>query len=375
MNRPLPALLQVTIAVILVVVIFLFGLMFPSERASGESMIVGAEERVLLFDSSGEEREVLAAVNTATSDVSIDRQLVTDLGYDLSEAEIVTVLTPAGLEKRPLVKLTVQFAGERHTIFATVSDRTNLTTPLVIGKTVLGDVQVAVDQTQLTDPGEGRAPSTFEALIASTTNPIQAATLVALIPLAAAVMVALRQIIGLNTLGTFAPMLIAFSMLQVGIFSALAILLIAVLIGLLIEPLMRFQSAPRLSRLGILIGLTAAVIVILDLLFNPVADANALAMALPLIAIALVIERLYEGFDVDGIPKSIRTFVWTVAVSVAITALFLSPFIRFIADSMPISLALASVIWIWVLGSYQGLRLTELLRFRGAAQQVEVPNA
>ncbi len=374
MNRAIPALVQVGTTVILVVAIFLLGLARPSERASGEALTVGAEERVLLFDQNGRPKEVLAAVNTATSDVSIDRTLAETLGYDLSQAEIVSVITPSGVEKRPVIQLTVQFAGQQQTVFATVSDRANLSTPLVVGRSVLGDVRVAVDQTQLTDPGEGRAPSTIEAFIAATQTRIKTATMVALIPLAAVFIVALRQIIGLKMLGTFTPMLIAFSMLQVDIFSALAILVIAIILGLLLEPLLRSQRTPRLSRLGILIGLTSAVIIVLDYLLNPVSDANALAMALPLVAIALVVEKLYEGFDVDGPKKTIKLFLSTVIVALVMTALFLSPFIRLLADSMPVALAVACVIWIWLLGSYRGLRLTEVIRFRQAAQEAKLTN-
>lgn len=372
MNRPVSALLQVAATVALVAIIFAIGLALPSERASGDAITVGAEERVLLFDDNDQPIEVLATLNTATSDVSIDRTLAEQLGINVAEAEVVTVVTPSGLEKRPVTQLTVQFAGTRSTVFATISDRTNLTTPLVIGRSVLGDVQVVVDQTQLTDPGEGRAPSTFEALIAATQTRIQSATMVALIPLAAVVMVALRQIIGIKMLGTFTPMLIAFSMLQVGIFATLAIMLIAVVVGLLVEPLLRNQRTPRLSRLGILIGVTAALIILLDRVLNPISDASALAMALPLVAIALVIERLYEGIDANGTTETIKVFITTLIASLGMTALFLSPIVRLVADSMPISMALACVIWIWLIGTYRGLRLTEVVRFRRAAREAQL---
>lgn len=45
----------------------------------------------------------------------------------------------------------------------------------------------------------------------------------------------------------------------------------------------------------------------------------------------------------------------------------LTPLVRIVADTVPVQFALACTVWACIIGTYRGLRVNELLRFRESA--------
>jgi hypothetical protein len=360
---------QVLVLANALVAIIVVVLVAPTSQITGNAVVIGAEERVRLTSPAGDSQEVLASINTGITGVTIDRQLAEALGLELAATQMVMVQTSTGLEHRPVVEITIEMAGRRQTAMATVADRTGLITPVLIGRNLLTGMVVTVDQTQLTTPGSARPASTFDSLLASSTNPITPVSLVALFPLAAVVVVMIRNVVGLVTLGTFAPILIAFSMLQLGILPSLLIFGLALIAGLVVEPLiLRRYRIARTGRLGVLIGVITLTFLIIDWLAKMTINADTLAAVLPLVITSVIIERLHETWEMDGLTAALKALGLTLAVSMVVMLIMVAPVVRYLADAVPLPLVLACVVWIWLLGAYRGLRLTELLRFRLAAR-------
>lgn len=77
-------------------------------------------------------------VDTGADGCSIDESLATHLGWTRSGFK--TVKSSLGKETRDIVKGTVTIRGVRFHLRATVSDRSNLSHPLLIGHWVLRDL-------------------------------------------------------------------------------------------------------------------------------------------------------------------------------------------------------------------------------------------
>ena len=364
---------QVAMLVNVLTVVIIIVLVAPASQVTGAAVVVGAEERVQITGETGITKEVLASVNTGVTGVTIDRRLAKALNLDLTHAERVTVQTSAGKEERPVVKIVVELADRRRVVNASVADRSATSTPVLVGSSVLDGLVVTVDQTQLSSPGSGQPASTLDSLIANSAYGIAPVSLIVLFPVAAVIVVLIRTVIGIMTLGTFAPILIAFSMLQIGIIPSLMIFGIAIGVGLVTEPLiLRRYNVSRTARLGVLIGMITVVLLVIEWLAKVTISADALAAVLPLVITSVIIERVYESWNVEGFGAALQALGLTLAVSLILVLIMLAPIVRYLADAIPLPLALICVVWLWLLGTYRGLRLVEVVRFRLASRVEQV---
>jgi hypothetical protein len=90
---------------------------------------------------------------------------------------------------------------------------------------------------------------------------------------------------------------------------------------------------------------------------------STLNVSLPVVVTAVITERLWEQWDADGARAALVSAGLTLAVGVLVALLMLTPLIRYLADEVPLPLALACGMWTIVAGTYRGLRLSELMRF------------
>ncbi len=260
----------------------------------------------------------------------------------------------------------LQVAGRVMASRATVL-RSALETRVLIGRRDLRPFQVDVGRRLLNEPGEARTPSTIESLLARSPA-LSALELLALLPLAALVIVLLRLIVGLTTLGTFSPVLLAFSYTQSGVVAGVLLTVLLFALGFATQPLLRRARLPRVARLGVIIGVVAATLAGLQQLLGVQGAADTWGTALPVVITAVIIERLWESWDLDGARTALADALVTLTVALLVTAVVLSPPVRTLAAAVPLQLVVACTVWIWVAGSYRGLRVSEIARFRPAAR-------
>lgn len=368
-GRPssLPSAVKVVLAALGVAALLVSLVAAPSvDQASSERVAVGETEPVRITGPDGTTVEALARIDTGASRSSIDEKIADELGLDLEDAETVTVTSALGSEERPVVDVALQLGGRAQASLVSVNDREGLSTPVLIGRGDLEAFQVLVGQSLLTTPGEPKAPSAVSAALLKV--PVYGPdALLALVPLSAVVMVALRQVVGLSTLGTFSPVLLALAYVQSGLVLGLALTVLVLGIGLVAQPLLRRFRLPRVARLGVLVSVVATTLLGLTALLAISASGQAWGAALPIVVAAVIVERLWEAWDVEGAATALTDAAVTLAVAALVTLLLLSPPVRVLAEAVPLRLALVSLVWAWLLGTYRGLRLSELARFRAAA--------
>lgn len=179
--------------------------------------------------------------------------------------------------------------------------------------------------------------------------------LLALLPLGTAMVLATRTFIGIRVIGAFAPALLALTVFQLGAAATLGMLLVAGGAGLTTVAVLERLALPRSTRLAVLV-----VVVCASLVASGAIDEQ--AVAFPLVIVAILIERTWDTARIDGPFGAIRLHTSTIAVAFAIAAGLseLSPFVLDRHWLPTTALGLAANI---AVGSYRGLRLSELRRF------------
>ncbi len=187
-------------------------------------------------------------------------------------------------------------------------------------------------------------------------------------PLGILLVVILRNVIGISTMGTFTPMLVAMSLVRTGFVSGFICFTAIVGLGLLIRTLLtrlNLLLVPRISAVVIF------VIIIMQFLtvFGYRADWKVIASAafFPIIITAWIIERACITWEEDGARNAIKQIINTLIVAVFTYVVISSPYIRHIMFAFNewnfVILAI-----VMLLGTYTGYRLTELKRFAPLAK-------
>lgn len=184
-------------------------------------------------------------------------------------------------------------------------------------------------------------------------------------PIAAAVVVFARMVVGVQTFGLFTPMLMAMAFLQTGLVAGPVILFIAIGSGLLIAPVLKNL---KMARVGFLGGLMSIVAIAL-LAVVPIFDKIEWVTAFPVVVTALAVERYWTVWEAEGLWDATKVAMSTLLVAIAIEAVVLSSPIYWLVDLSPFAApALGGMLSVG-LGLYRGMRLSELRRFKVVRNQ------
>ena len=190
-----------------------------------------------------------------------------------------------------------------------------------------------------------------------------------LLPLAILFIVIARNIIGIQTMGTFMPVLIAMAFLEMNLVSGLLCFGIILTVGLSI----RFW----LSKLNLLmVPRISAVVVVVILIMQAISIAgNILKLPdfmsvtfFPLIIIAWTIERASTTWEEDGASHTIKQLTASLVTAVFSYLVLSNSYLQYLLYTFAeLNLAILGIILL--LGTYTGYRLTELLRFKSLADK------
>jgi RimK family alpha-L-glutamate ligase len=126
----------------------------PAQR-SETPLVIGYTEEVVVSGTSGSE-SVVAKSDTGATRTSIDTQLAADIGAGpIKSITKVRSGSSKSSKSRPVVDVVVGVGGNRHTVTASVEDRSHMNYPVILGRDILGDYQVDVSrQADLESDGE-----------------------------------------------------------------------------------------------------------------------------------------------------------------------------------------------------------------------------
>ncbi len=185
-----------------------------------------------------------------------------------------------------------------------------------------------------------------------------------MLPLAILVIVAVRNLIGAQTMGTFMPVLIALAFLNTGLVAGLISFALIMTVGLLARSYLtrlNLLMVPRISAVVILVIILMKMISVMAYTFG--FGPGQTVTFFPLIIIAWTIERASMIWDEDGARTALRQLVVSLLASLPCYWLMGSQTLQYFFFSFP-EMNLIVLAVILLIGVYTGYRLSELKRFQ-----------
>jgi hypothetical protein len=199
--------------------------------------------------------------------------------------------------------------------------------------------------------------------------PVNLLKIILMMPFGALAVVVFRNVLGIETFGTFMPALIAVACRDTGLAWGVALLTLILGIGAAVRiALDRFQllHTPRLA-----VMLTVIVILVLAISLAGLVTGFVLPTRVslfPLVILTLTAERFAVMLEVDGFRRSSIVSLGTVVVVAAAYAVMNWERLQVAVLAFPELLLLALAAFFMV-GRWSGMRLAEYVRFRDMARQ------
>ncbi|MDH3993723.1 MAG: gonadoliberin III, partial [Gammaproteobacteria bacterium] len=188
--------------------------------------------------------------------------------------------------------------------------------------------------------------------------------LLLLLPLGAAVVVFMRVMIGLQTAGTFMPILIALAFLQTSLLPGLISFISVIAIGLVLRSYLSRLNLLLVARIATLIVLVIFVIAALSILGYQLGYSTGMTITFfPMIIIAWTIERMSILWEEEGPREVLIQGGGSLVVAVMAYLLMQLSLLKHLSFNFP-ELNLVLLALILAMGQYTGYKLSELRRFR-----------
>ena len=187
---------------------------------------------------------------------------------------------------------------------------------------------------------------------------------VVLIPLGAFVVVVMRNLVGIATLGTFMPVLLALALLEMKLESGLIMFTVIVAAGLWIRFLLSRLNMLVVPRVAACVVIVTLLMMVLSVVSYRLGMLDGLRITLfPMIILAWTIERMSLIWEEEGKRSAIMQVGGSVVVAVIAFSFMSIPQVKYWAFYFP-ELLLVLLAFIILIGRYTGYRLSELIRFR-----------
>jgi hypothetical protein len=185
-----------------------------------------------------------------------------------------------------------------------------------------------------------------------------------LIPLGAFVVVVLRNLVGIATLGTFMPVLLALALLEMPLKSGLIMFSVIVGAGLWFRFLLARLNMLVVPRVAACVVIVTLLMMILSVVSYKLGMRDGLQITLfPMIILAWTIERMSLIWEEEGKRSALMQVGGSLIVAVIAFAFMSVPQVKYWAFYFP-ELLLVLLALIILIGRYTGYRLSELFRFR-----------
>lgn len=188
--------------------------------------------------------------------------------------------------------------------------------------------------------------------------------LMLMIPFGVFIILLLRNVVGLDTLGTFTPVLIALAFRETGLGFGLIFFSLIISGGLLLRAYLeqlRLQMLPRLS-----VVLTCVILLIIgsSMLSFKLGFSRGLSITLfPMVILTMCIERLSVTWEERGGAQVFRVAVGTAVAASCVYAVLDLDWLAYLVFTFPGILLVIMAVMLG-LGRYSGYRLSELVRFQ-----------
>lgn len=346
------------IGILAAALLVLFSVQKPSPVLEAPNLL-GSRERITILGPQGE-TVVIAKIDTGADSSSVDTELVAFLDLKIDPDKKKTVITSEGSEERNVVDFEFLLGETKIKTSATIGNRSDLSTPVLIGKADLEGF--IVDPSREFILPASRQPLPLLGTTAESASGTPLHKLLIIFPILGSVIVFLRLFVGIRTYGVFAPVVIAFSLMQIGIANGLAVYIVLIMANMGIKIfLINHLNMPHIAEFSLLMFALSAILVLASGLGNGLLLFSS-GILFPLIITSHLIERAYKTIEETGFADAAVLLAYT--LTTAVIGAFLGT--RLFGE--PISFLwiafAASISAVIILGNYTGLRLSEFFRFR-----------
>jgi hypothetical protein len=190
-----------------------------------------------------------------------------------------------------------------------------------------------------------------------------------LIPIGALVVVVLRNLVGLQTSGTFMPILIAMVFVQTELLTGLVLFVVVVSIGLVIRSYLTSLNLLLVPRIAAVLIVVISLYIFLSVIGFKIGLTEALSVTFfPMIIISWTIERMSVLAEEEGLKDVLLQGGGSLLTAVIAYLFMTNRHIEFWTFEFP-ELLLVVLAVILVIGQYTGYRLNELWRFEPLAKE------
>lgn len=185
-----------------------------------------------------------------------------------------------------------------------------------------------------------------------------------MIPFGVLVILLLRNVIGIQTLGTFTPVLIALAFEQTGLQFGIIFFVSIVFFGLLLRSYLEHLKLQMLPRLSIVLTFVVGLIVFFGLISYKLDFQKGLTITLfPMVILTMTIERLSITWEERGANNALKIAIGTLITAAFANYLMEYPPLVYFVFTFPAILLILSAFML-LMGRYNGYRLMELKRFK-----------
>jgi transglutaminase-like putative cysteine protease len=193
--------------------------------------------------------------------------------------------------------------------------------------------------------------------------PLQALNLILVLPVIAAIIVVVRTLIGVETFGTFSPVIVALAFLTTGLRWGAAIFAVIVGAGALVRAALQHVRLQLVSRLAILIAVVAGIMAGLTVLGASFGIGALMNVSIfPMVIMSNVIENFTTSQAEFGTREAVRLTINTLGLAALCYLAIETTGLQSLLLAFP-ELLIGAIVIDVVLGKWRGLRLLEYLRF------------
>lgn len=198
--------------------------------------------------------------------------------------------------------------------------------------------------------------------------PLQALNLILVLPVIAAIIVVIRTLVGVETFGTFSPVIVSLSFITTGLRWGTAIFVVIVGVGALVRGALQRIRLQLVARLAILIAFVAAIMAGLTVLGASFGIGALMNVSIfPMVIMSNVIENFATSQAELGTREAIRLTLNTLGLSALCYVIVEGTGLQSLLLAFPELLITALLVDV-ALGKWRGLRLLEYRRFFGLSR-------
>ena len=185
-----------------------------------------------------------------------------------------------------------------------------------------------------------------------------------MIPIGVILLVILRNVIGIQTFGTFMPVLIALAFRETQLLWGVILFSTLISLGLVIRLYLAHLKLLVVPRLAAILIVVIYLMVLFSILTNKLGLERGLSVALfPMVIMTMTIERMSIGWEELGALETLKQGVWSMVAAMLAYLVMTIKHIEHLVFVFP-ELLLILLAGTLCLGRYTGLRLLELPRFK-----------